>query len=86
MSLLLSLFILWSEVQAAEVPLQPQSSAEMEMKARKRLYPGGCDEEELKVLENLPEASVKVSFRSIQKEVLGDLIKDDIQEATPESE
>lgn len=59
---------------------------EMEARARLRQYPGGCDEEELRVLETLPEALNKTSFKSIQKEVLGDLVKDEVEESAPESE
>jgi len=38
-------------------------------RARKRLYPGGVDHDDLKVQEQLPQALKKVDPKSVQKQV-----------------
>lgn len=55
-------------------------------KVKKRLYPGGADEEDLKVLEQLPEATIKVTPASVQKQVLGDVIESSPEDAPTDGE
>lgn len=54
----------------------------------KRNYPGGADEEDLRVQANLPEAPLKTDARSLQREVYKALynqeLKDDRQDAVEE--
>jgi hypothetical protein len=46
----------------------------------KRTYPGGADEEDLKVQPRLPEASLKTDARSIQKEVFKSLYNQELKD------
>lgn len=62
--------------------LTPLSEIE---KARKRLYPGGRDEEDLKVLAMLPEALKKTDDKTLQKEVYKTLYNQDLKNDTAES-
>lgn len=75
-----------SRVWANETPIKVISPEEASEIARKRLYPGGADEEDLRVLPQLPDAQVKVNFRQVQKDVLGDMIPDESDESAPEAE
>lgn len=54
----------------------------------KRNYPGGADEEDLRVQPSLPEAALKTDARSLQREVYKALynqeLKDDRQDAVEE--
>ncbi|NJM10426.1 MAG: hypothetical protein HC883_06140 [Bdellovibrionaceae bacterium] len=54
----------------------------------KRTYPGGADEEDLRVQTALPEAALRTDARSIQREVYKALynqeLKDDRQDAVEE--
>lgn len=51
----------------------------------KRNYPGGQDEEDLRVLKSLPESSVKTDASSIQKEVFRALYNQELREERQES-
>lgn len=68
---------------AAEVtaPLTPLAEIE---KARKRLYMGGRDEEDLKVLAVLPEAIRKTDQRVIQNEVHKALFNQELKTDSPD--
>jgi len=55
-------------------------------RARKRLYPGGRDEEDLKVLATLPEALRKQDERSVQREVYQDIFKQEMVDDAPVEE
>lgn len=46
----------------------------------KRTYPGGADEEDLKVQTTLPEASLKTDARGIQKEVYKALYNQELKD------
>ena len=46
----------------------------------KRTYPGGADEDDLQVQDQLPEAQLKVSARDIQHQVYKELYKKEMQE------
>jgi hypothetical protein len=50
-----------------------------------RTYPGGADEEDLKVTATLPEAPLKTDARSLQKEVYKALYKQDLKEERVET-
>lgn len=60
---LLFAFLMMSFMARAESsnhPLMTPEEQEIQVRARKRLYPGGRDEEPLKVQEQLPQANRKV--------------------------
>ncbi len=69
---------------ASEISPNLTPATEIE-RARKRLYPGGRDEEDLKVLASLPEAPRKTDTRSIQKEVYKNLFDQDLKDDEGES-
>ena len=46
----------------------------------KRTYPGGADEEDLRVLPALPEAALKADARSVQREVYKALYNQDLKD------
>lgn len=47
---------------------------------RKRNYAGGADEEDLRVQPSLPEASVHVDARGLQREIFKQLYNQDLKE------
>lgn len=53
---------------AITLPSQPKS------------YPGGADEDNLRVLASLPEAAIKIDARSLQREVYRQLYKQEMKE------
>jgi hypothetical protein len=77
------IFFFPGAVFASEIiePLTPMSEIE---KVRKRLYPGGRDEEDLKVLAALPEATRKTDERAIQKEVYKGLFNQELSDSPDE--
>lgn len=52
--------------------------------ASKRAYPGGLDEEDLRVQTTLPEASLRTDSRSVQREVYRSLYNQELKEDRPE--
>lgn len=46
----------------------------------KRLYPGGTDEEDLKVQPSLPDVTVRTDARGIQKEVYKSLYNQELKD------
>ena len=84
MKSLLALFSLLSVVVSASEISAPVVPAEEIEKARKRLYPGGRDEEEIKVLVALPEYSRKTDDKSIQKEIYKNLFNQELKDDTQE--
>lgn len=48
--------------------------------AAKRTYPGGQDEEDLKVMAAIPEAALKTDARGIQKEVFKALYNQELKD------
>ena len=46
----------------------------------KRSYPGGADEEDLRVLPALPEAAMKTDTRTVQREVYKTLYNQDLKD------
>ncbi|MGE0764589.1 MAG: hypothetical protein AB7N80_15040 [Bdellovibrionales bacterium] len=83
MPILLIFSFLSSAALASEIgePLIPLVEIE---KARKRLYPGGRDEEDLKVLASLPESIRKTDERVIQKDVYKTLFNQELKNDAPE--
>jgi hypothetical protein len=86
---LIGVFLFMAPGFASELiePLTPVADIE---KVRKRLYPGGRDEEDLKVLAALPESLRKTDERAIQKEVYKTLFNQELtdspdEEAEPEA-
>ena len=65
--------------EAQDLDRDPASLA-LPSAATKRTYPGGADEEDLKVLAQLPEAAVRTDARSIQKEVLKALYNQELKD------
>jgi hypothetical protein len=49
-----------------------------------RNYPGGADEEDLKVQAHLPEASMKTDFRSVQRGVYKTLYNQELKDERTE--
>lgn len=72
----LALFGMAAAASELSAPMTPLSEIE---RVRKRLYPGGRDEEDLKVLVALPEAMRKTDERVLQKEVYKNLFNQDLQ-------
>lgn len=64
-------------------PITPMSEIE---NVRKRLYPGGRDEEDLKVLAALPEAIRKTDERVLQKDVYKNVFNQVLQVDESEGE
>lgn len=56
------------------------SSLVLPSSSAKRTYPGGADEEDLKVLTSLPEAVVRTDARGIQKEVYKALYNQELKD------
>jgi hypothetical protein len=54
-------------------------------KPGKRSYPGGQDEEDLRVLATVPDASLKTDSRSVQREVYRNLYNQELKEEHPET-
>jgi hypothetical protein len=54
--------------------------------ATKRTYPGGADEEDLRVQSALPEARIATDARTIQREVYKSLYNQDLKDERPENE
>jgi hypothetical protein len=61
-------FNAWSEDSNGDLRKGENTSAEASQKAKKRLYPGGRDEEDLKVQAQLPSPSRKLSPQAEMKE------------------
>lgn len=74
---LFTLFILFSLNAGADLTSPTTPIAEIE-RARKRLYNGGRDEEDLKVLGALPEFIRRTDERVIQKDVYKSLFNQDL--------
>ncbi|MCB0411523.1 MAG: hypothetical protein KDD22_03300 [Bdellovibrionales bacterium] len=53
--------------------MEPLIDSSISEKARKRLYPGGRDEEDLKVQAQLSEPALKYDRRTVREEVLRSL-------------
>lgn len=53
--------------------------------AGKRTYPGGADDEDLRVQNQIPEAAVRVDARSLQKEVYKKLYREDMKDDRQET-
>lgn len=84
MKYLLAILCLFSLVASASEISSPLTSTEEIERARKRQYPGGRDEEELKVLVALPEFSRKTDDKTIQKEIYKNLFNQELKEDTQE--
>jgi len=82
--LILFSFLILSNGFAGEI-LSPATPLEEIEKARKRLYAGGRDEEDLKVLATLPEAARQHDERSVQREVFKNIFNQDMVEEIPSS-
>ncbi len=55
-------------------------------KAAKRLYPGGKDEEDLKVLSQVPEPALKVDRQTVQGSVMKSMSGQTTEPRSPQSE
>lgn len=51
----------------------------------KRTYPGGADEEDLRVLQSLPEAALKTDTRRIQKDVFKTLYNQELKDESTDA-
>ena len=69
-------------VQAADAP----ANRGYQEKAAKRLYPGGRDEEDLKVLSQVPEPGLKVDRQTVQGSVMKSMSGQSSETRTPQSE
>ena len=67
---------------AEEMPEMDRDPANLIIPASsvKRTYPGGADEEDLRVLASLPEAAQRTDARGIQKEVYKSLYNQELKE------
>lgn len=79
---ILTIYFLSSAVFAEEAQDMDRDPASLTLpsSAAKRTYPGGSDEEDLKVLASLPEAAVRTDARSIQKEVFKTLYNQELKD------
>ncbi|MGE4133869.1 MAG: hypothetical protein AB7F86_19690 [Bdellovibrionales bacterium] len=46
----------------------------------KRSYPGGADEEDLRILSSLPDAPIHTDARAIQKDIYKEVFKQDLKD------
>lgn len=60
LSLLTGLFGVVAHAESSNHPLMTPEEQEIQTRARKKLYPGGRDEEPLKVQEQLPQSVRKI--------------------------
>ena len=65
------------EVVSTELDREPAATAPI---SAKRSYPGGIDEEDLRVQPYLPEASLKADARSVQREVYKALYNQELKD------
>jgi len=79
--ILILLFLVSGAVfaQEEEVSRDP-SSLIIPSASAKRTYPGGADEEDLKVQTSLPEAALRTDARGIQKEVYKALYNQELKD------
>ena len=77
--LLLTGLFLFSLVTSASELVAPMTPLNEIERVRKRLYPGGRDEEDLKVLAALPESIRQTDERAIQQEVHKALFNQELQ-------
>ncbi len=78
----------WAEDELSQPEMEYQTEAEREPAAlspfatvtTKRNYPGGADEEDLRVQTTLPEALLKTDSRSVQREVYKNLFNQELKE------
>lgn len=80
-SLIATILVLGIQAAAQESDVdRDPASLVLPTSSAKRLYPGGGDEEDLKVLSALPEAISHTDARSIQKEVYKGLYNQELKE------
>lgn len=72
--------------RAGAAEIGPQPDAATVERARKRLYPGGRDEEDLRVLNRVPEASLKSDRAAVREQVLRSMSGSGAGTATPEAQ
>lgn len=78
----LSLASAWAEDEgASEVERDPAAT----INSSKRTYPGGADEEDLRIQAQLPEAALKTDARSIQKDVYRNMFNQELKEERQEA-
>jgi hypothetical protein len=83
MRVILAALILFGWFAAAEDVLEMDrdpASLVLPSNAAKRTYPGGADEDDLKVQNSLPEAALRTDARGIQKEVYKTLYNQDLKD------
>ena len=71
--------------ESADGGREPAAVAPMQNAAGKRAYPGGADEEDLRVLPALPEAALKTDARSVQREVYKNLYNQELKEQSQDA-
>jgi len=67
--------------EAAPVVAEPaRDPSALTLQPRKRSYPGGADEEDLRVMANLPEAEIRTDARGLQREVYKSVYNQELKE------
>ncbi|NJL72347.1 MAG: hypothetical protein HC888_12605 [Candidatus Competibacteraceae bacterium] len=91
LSSLASLFLLLGGAAGAQQDggdFEREPSAVGVTASKKRTFPGGADEEDLRVQTNLPDAAIRTDARTLQRDVYRSLynqeLKDDRQDAVEE--
>jgi hypothetical protein len=75
----------YAEEALMEMPERDPSSMQNLAPSSKRTYPGGADEEDLQVLNRLPDSQVKTDSRSVQREVYKALYNEEMKEERQEN-
>ena len=83
-SILWALQLVASKSSLASELSSPVAAPEDIERARKRLYPGGKDEEDLKVIAVMPEAPRKMDEKLVQKEVYKTIYNQEMVDEGPE--
>lgn len=83
MKMLIFILACIGSVAAAEdfAPMDiDRDPAALNIVAKKRSYPGGSDEEDLRVQAALPEAAMKTDSRTLQRDVYKQLFNQELKE------
>lgn len=75
----------WSE-KDIETSILSEEDWKIQEKARKRLYPGGRDEDDLKIMSSATSAKRKLNRREIEKEVFKQLFNEDLKQSAEDAE
>lgn len=89
---MLRLFVLMMGLGLANIALAQEDVLDVDREPAaivtnpaKRTYPGGADEEDLRVQNKLPDAALKTDSRTLQREVFKQLYNQELKDDRPET-